>query len=116
MEDNQIQWTKCRSVTTDGAPSMTGIQQGGAARIKQCSPDCVSTHCMIHREALAAKKLGNRCTENELSQTMSEVIKLVNGILAGAKSSRAFSQFVQEIGDSVVQLIYHCDVRWLSRG
>ena len=51
MDENQIEWTQCRSVTTDGAPSMTGIRQGVVARIKQRAPDCVSTHCMIHREA-----------------------------------------------------------------
>ena len=45
MEDNQIQWTKCRSVTTDGAPSMTGIQWGCCYQDKAVS-DCMSTHCM----------------------------------------------------------------------
>ena len=35
------------------------IRNDGVALIKQVAPEVVSIHCVIHREALVAKKLGN---------------------------------------------------------
>jgi len=35
------------------------IRNDVVALIKQIAPEVVSIHCVIHREALVAKKLGN---------------------------------------------------------
>ncbi|XP_067930767.1 protein FAM200C-like [Watersipora subatra] len=45
------------SCCTDGAPSMLGSSSGFQTRVKQLVPDVKSVHCMIHRQALAAKAL-----------------------------------------------------------
>lgn len=41
---------------------MSGKLTGLAAKIKKVVPECRSTHCEIHREALAAKSMSKNLT------------------------------------------------------
>ena len=55
-----LRWDKLCSVTTDGAPNMTGAKAGLVAGIRQhceeqgCHKVPVSFHCIVHQEALAS--------------------------------------------------------------
>ena len=69
---NNIPWDKMVGFCTDGAPSMAGRNAGLQVEV---APSVVWTHCMIHREALAAKEL-----RNELDNAMKRVVSLVNFI------------------------------------
>lgn len=56
-------------VCTDGAAAMTGKKSGLSKRISDVtSPDFESTHCVLHRESLAAKGLS------------SSAVKMINNI------------------------------------
>ncbi|XP_035223584.1 zinc finger BED domain-containing protein 5-like [Stegodyphus dumicola] len=57
MNEVNIEWKNCVGICTDGARSMFGRFQSIQALVKQKSPQCVWTHCMIHREALASKEM-----------------------------------------------------------
>ena len=57
MEENCLDWKKCVGVCTDGARAMTGRHNGVAARISEVATEMRWTHCSIHREALAVKKM-----------------------------------------------------------
>nr|XP_022902904.1 protein ZBED8-like [Onthophagus taurus] len=57
IQDNKISWTKCVAISTDGAKSMVGINKGLIAKIQKVVPNVKSTHCCIHREALATRKI-----------------------------------------------------------
>ena len=51
-------WTDCVGVCTDGAAAMTGHTAGFHARVRSASDTPITfIHCMIHREALVAKKI-----------------------------------------------------------
>jgi len=52
-------WLKCTTESIDGARAMVGIRNGVAALIKQVTPDIASIQCVINREALEDKKVGN---------------------------------------------------------
>ncbi len=54
--ENGLAWDRCVGLCTDGAQAMTGRERGLAARVQQVAPLVKWTHCMVHREALAAKK------------------------------------------------------------
>ena len=54
FDNNGIKWEKLVGVCTDGAPAMIGSRRGFISRIKQKSPNAIGSHCVIHREALAA--------------------------------------------------------------
>jgi len=57
FDNNGIKWEKLVGVCTDGAPAMIGSRRGFISRIKQKSPNAIGSHCVIHREALAARTL-----------------------------------------------------------
>ena len=59
---------------------MVGFWNVVVALIKQVASEIVSIQCVINREALEDKKLGNK--ENyQLADVISDIIKIVNAIL-----------------------------------
>ncbi|KAI0211454.1 SCAN domain-containing protein 3, partial [Lamellibrachia satsuma] len=77
-----IDWSKVKAVCTDGAPSMLGRNSGFQALVKEVSPDVIANHCMIHREALAAKTL-----PDPLNNVLKDVVKVVNYVKPSALDS-----------------------------
>ncbi|GFY11759.1 zinc finger MYM-type protein 6 [Trichonephila clavipes] len=58
INEANIEWKNCVGICTDGARIMSGRFKSIQALVKQKkTPLCIWTHCMIHREALASKKL-----------------------------------------------------------
>ena len=115
--EHDLDWTKCKSVTTDGAAAMQGCKIGVVQKIKKVSPDCVSDHCMIHREALVVKKLKqDKNQRSELDIVLSDVIKVVNFVCSHSKKHRMFSELCKNMEANQLRLLYHAEVRWLSKG
>ena len=56
----------------------------------------MSIQCVINREALEDKKLGNEKENYPLANVISDVIKIVNAILNSPKKSRDFYELVIE--------------------
>ena len=112
----EVMWSKCKAVSTDGARAMIGVRNGVVALIKQVAPEVVNIHCIIRREALVAKKLVNQERNCQLADVISDVISIATTIplLKNAKSNRAFHELVKEMGDDE-RLVYHTEVRWLPR-
>ncbi|XP_075048007.1 zinc finger BED domain-containing protein 5-like [Mixophyes fleayi] len=75
MSENNLDWTKCFGVCTDGGRSMSGCYGGLQALIRSKAPDALWTHCIIHREVLASKQLSP-----PLNAVMESVLKVVNFI------------------------------------
>uniref|UniRef100_A0A8C6T1B5 Uncharacterized protein n=1 Tax=Neogobius melanostomus TaxID=47308 RepID=A0A8C6T1B5_9GOBI len=80
---------------------------------KNCvrAPEAKWTHCFLHRESLAAKKMSP-----ELHKAMTISVKAINFIKNSAVNSRCFAKLCEDIEADHVQLLYHSEVRWLSRG
>ncbi|UYV62972.1 hypothetical protein LAZ67_2002685 [Cordylochernes scorpioides] len=87
-----LRWENCVSVCTDGAPAM-------------------KVHCMIHREMLVSKSV-----PPILVTTLDEVVKVVNYIKSNALRSRFFSTFCEAMDSDYKNLLFHTEVRWLSKG
>jgi len=120
FEKEGLGWSKCKSVTTDGAATMQGFRKGVIKRIQQLLPKCVGIHCIIHREALVTKKLNLNPGEaggqaHELKDVLLEVVAVVNSIRKSAKQQKLFSKLCGEMTSSSKKLILHSEVRWLSR-
>ncbi|XP_076047489.1 zinc finger BED domain-containing protein 5-like [Oratosquilla oratoria] len=111
MEQNSIDWLRCVGVCTDGAAAMTGKRSGVIAFIKERAPNVVSTHCMLHREALVAKRI-----DDELYQVLQIVVKTVNYVKAHPMKARLFEALCHEMDADFHGLLLHSEVRWLSRG
>lgn len=86
FQKHGIEWKKCIGICTDGAANMVGHLSGIVAKVKNVGhPDILSTHCILHREQLASKKMSP-----ELHEVLSDVIKIVNNIRHKALNSRLF--------------------------
>lgn len=106
-----LSWEYCVGITTDGAAAMTGKHSGVVKQILERAPNATWNHCFLHREALAAKDM-----VTELDEALKDVIKVVNHIKRSAKNSRCFSKLCKDLGSEHMQVLYHSEVRWLSRG
>ncbi|XP_060754238.1 uncharacterized protein LOC132865727 [Neoarius graeffei] len=109
--EHELDWKCCSHVCTDGAASMTGWHRGLVSRIRQVNPDIQGIHCIIHREALASKRMSP-----ELDSVLTDAAKVINFIKSRPLNSRLFHKLCEEMGSDHHQLLLHTDVRWLSRG
>jgi len=106
-----LSYTNLVSCCSDGAAAMMGKNLGFNARLKRVAPHCTIIHCVLHRQALAARKLSP-----ELHEILSTSIKIINQIKAKALNSRVFQQLCEGNDEKHTTLLLHTEVRWLSRG
>ena len=78
---------------------------------KRLAPHVTVTPCVLHRHALASKSL----PEN-FKEIMANVVSPVNFIRSRALNHRLFRALCKEMGSEHEVLLYHTEVRWLSRG
>lgn len=108
---NEISWKNCCGLSTDGAKSMSGCFIGLRALVKEVAPHVTWTHCCIHRQSLACKNL-----PTDLKLVLDDAVKIVNFIKKQALNSRIFKCLCEEMDSLHLNLLYHTEVRWLSRG
>ena len=109
---NNLSWNDhFGSLCTDGAPVMLGVRSGFTTLVKADAPDIISTHCALHREALAAKTLP--CLFKEV---LDVTVWAVNFIRAKSLNHRLFKLLAEELGAEHSILLLHAGTRWLSRG
>ena len=111
FEQNQITWDNVGSLCTDGAPAMMGVKSGFTTLVKKRAPHVISTHCVLHRHALASKTL-----PQYLKYVLAKVVECVNYIRSRALNHLLFKKLCDELGSHYSVLLYHTEVRWLSRG
>ncbi|XP_076361937.1 zinc finger BED domain-containing protein 5-like [Tachypleus tridentatus] len=108
---NGLDWNSVQQVSVDGAPSMMGRNRGLRGLIQAVNPETSVDHCIIHRYSLGSKSLpGN------LKLVFEDVLKIVNFIKSRDVNLRIFRELCKEMGEQYQVLLYHTDVRWLSRG
>uniref|UniRef100_A0A2S2PYP3 Transposon-derived Buster3 transposase-like protein n=1 Tax=Sipha flava TaxID=143950 RepID=A0A2S2PYP3_9HEMI len=103
-------WEKLAGFCTDGAPAMLGSRSGLATLVKEKNRKVLTTHCIIHRQALASKTL-----PEELQYTLKQAIKLVNIIKTSALNTRIFKKICSDLDSEYETLLFHTEVRWLSK-
>ncbi|XP_044730447.1 general transcription factor II-I repeat domain-containing protein 2A-like [Chrysoperla carnea] len=113
FDDLNLDWNKLTAITTDGAPSMVGRHNGLVARLRKKvlesngSPP-LDIHCIIHQQNLCGKILN-------LDHVMKVVTKSVNLIRSYSTNHRIFKEFLLQIEAEYGDVVYHSEIRWLSR-
>ena len=111
LERNGLDWRRVQQVSIDGAPAMMGGQRGFRGFVKRENRSIEVDHCAIHRYSLGSKTL-----PASLKAVFNDVVRIVNFIKAKDLNSRVFKELCKEMGESYEVLLYHTEVRWLSRG
>ncbi|XP_003247960.1 zinc finger BED domain-containing protein 5-like [Acyrthosiphon pisum] len=108
---NSLPWEKVIDICTDGAQAMTGCKNGFIQLVKEKNPNIISSHCIIHRQALACKTL-----PESLNSVLNLAIKIFNCVKSNALNTRIFNVLCNELQSDHQTLIYHTEVSWLSKG
>jgi len=95
----------------DGASSMLGSCSGLVTLVKEKNRSVFTTHCIIHRQALASKTL-----PDELVYTLKLAVKMVNAIKNSALNTRLLKKLCSDFDSEYETLLFHTEVRWLSKG
>ena len=116
IEKHGLPWDRLVCLATDGAPAMRSSSVGVVGFVENklnClrteKVNFVSVHCILHQEALCSKSL-------RMKEVMDVVVKTVNFIRSRGLNHRQFKSFLADIDSEYGELLYHTEVRWLSRG
>jgi hypothetical protein len=110
FENNEISWSICKAICADSLVVLTGSKKGLRAKVNEMSPCILFTHCMIHKEALAVKKL-----EPFVNKVLQDAISVINFMKSKALNSRLFTIPCNEMGSDHTKPLLRSVVRWLSR-
>ncbi|XP_068224820.1 zinc finger BED domain-containing protein 5-like [Palaemon carinicauda] len=110
-QKNQLSWESLVGVCTNGAPAMGSVWSGSVTKVKEKNPSVMSTHCILHREALAFRTL-----PAEMLDVLNVAIKVVNFIKAGPLNTRLFKLLRKDMESEHEALLFYTNVRWLSKG
>ncbi|KFD60731.1 hypothetical protein M514_27087 [Trichuris suis] len=111
FREKEVPLANVISVATDGAPLIVGCQRGFISYLKKVVPNVLAIRCVIHRQHLVAK-----CLSEPLHRSLQLVITAVNRIKSRPLSDRLFRQLCEENGEDFHRLLFHTEVRWLSKG
>ncbi|XP_072380884.1 zinc finger BED domain-containing protein 5-like [Diabrotica undecimpunctata] len=111
FDKHELSWQKLIGVCTDGVPSMLGSHSGFVKLVREKNANLTGTHCVIHRQALAAKTF-----PNGLNAVLKLCIKVVNLIKNSALNTRLFKTLCEDLGSDHKALLVDTEVRWLSNG
>lgn len=103
------------SVTTDGAPSLTGNHSGALKKIQDTIKEgcrvkkLITIHCILHQQVLCKNVL-------QIEHVTSCTVKLVNLIRSRGLNHRQFIGFLQDPDSEYTDVLYHSQIHWLSLG
>ena len=95
IQDTNLDLSKIVSITTDGAPAMTGKNRGLTSLLQKyiyelgIDNDIAKIYCLIHQEALCAKASNFR-------DVMDTVVKAVNVVLSQGLNHRQFRELLSD--------------------
>ncbi|XP_076820963.1 general transcription factor II-I repeat domain-containing protein 2-like [Clavelina lepadiformis] len=105
-----VDFKKLVGMCTDGAPAMCGKTKGAMSLLQEViGRNIIAHHCIIHQQVLCSKVL-------KFDHVMSVAVSIVNYIRTRKVKHRLFKSFLEETGAEYGDVVYHTDVRWLSRG
>jgi hypothetical protein len=111
FNEQKIKWQWCEAICTDSEAAMTDRLSGLVSWMKKENNSVTFNHCVIYTQALASKKLNPI-----LHETLNETVKVINFIKIRPLSTRLFRQLCAKMDSEHTGLLFHSEIRLLSRG
>ncbi|XP_034935027.1 general transcription factor II-I repeat domain-containing protein 2A-like [Chelonus insularis] len=112
LESRNVPLEKLVSITSDGAATMTGNQNGFLAKCRNNKkfPFFNVYHCIIHQQVLCVKTL-------KINDVIDEVVTIINFIRGRALNHRRLKQLIKDMDETSDKsdVIYYTEMRWLSK-
>ena len=89
---------------------MLGRRSGFRKKVTEMNSKTRHLLCMLHQYALACKTLPAQL------RLVDDVVHMINAIKSSSLNTRLSSLLCQELGSDHKALLFHTEVRWLSRG
>ncbi|CAI7804630.1 unnamed protein product [Closterium sp. NIES-53] len=109
-----IELGRIAGISTDGAGVMLGVKNGLVARLRSCIPHLVSSHCIAHREVLAAKNAAEALPEFDMVDNL--IRALAEHLGRSSPWHQRFYALQEVFTASNLELQGIHSVHWLSRG
>ena len=108
--EKSLNWTRCSSICTDAAASMTGTIKGFVTLPKEKNFNVKWTHCITQRG------VGIKRMSPQLHDALNCSIKVIFFIKSRPLNFRLFRLLCKKMKAEHTQLLLHTEVPWLSRG
>ena len=89
---------------------MVGRNKDFVSRVKERNQNVIFTLCFLHRQALVSKTL-----PADLVSVLNDVVSMVNFVKMRPVKSRLFALLSEQMGAEQATLLFHIEVRCLSR-
>ena len=114
MKKLNIPMEKISGISTDGARAMSGRIKGLSGLFynefkRVTGNDLIVCHCLLHQEVLCSKIL-------KMQNVIPRIIKIINFIRSTGLNHRQFKELLFELDSEYEDVLYHTEIRWLSRG
>ena len=112
---SELDLKNLQGICTDGAPAMTGNQEGFVTRFwdyvssKYDNKELINLHCIIHQEALCAKSVSS-------NTILKDVNRIILFIRTNALHHQQFWEILCSNETSAEDILYNSAVCWLSIG
>ncbi|XP_072380944.1 zinc finger BED domain-containing protein 5-like [Diabrotica undecimpunctata] len=111
IRKNDIEWSKCVDICSDGAAATVGKIRGAVSTIKVVAENASSSHCILHRHSLVTKKM-----PQDLKDVLDGSVKIINHVKGRRFQARLLKLTADDMDIDHFKLLLHTEVRWLSRG
>ena len=113
-ETRQLKNEKFIAVSTDGASSMVGCENGFVTLLKNDLPNLIGTHCIAHREALAALDDSKKIPKFLYVEKIEN--KIYSWVGNSTKRNNELIALLEIMELESLQVLQIHGIRWLSRG
>ena len=100
--ENNLKWKYCIGLCTDGARAISGRFGGLQTLVHDVAVNAKSTHCLVHREALALQQSSGDC-----NGVLEVAVKTVNFIKARLLKAQLFQYLCDKLAADYNNLFFY---------
>jgi hypothetical protein len=105
LNEQKVKWQWCEAICTDGRAAMTGRLSGLVLWVRKENNTVIFNHCIIHRQALASKKLNPI-----LRETLTDAVNIINSVKSRPLNIRFFHQLCAQMDSEHTDLLFDSEI------